>query len=115
MDGETLALLCASAASDRKAEDISILDLRGISSFADFFVICSGTSDPQVKAIASAVRDVARTKAGRNPRREDGMPVSQWVAVDFDDVIVHVFHTDRRDFYDLESLWQDARRVPFGA
>jgi ribosome-associated protein len=102
------ALACASAAEDKKAEDVLVLDLRGISSFADFFVICSGTSEPQLKAIADSVRDCAREKFHRKPLNQDGFPASQWVVVDFGDVIVHTFHHESRAFYDLENLWKDA-------
>lgn len=102
------ALGCASAAEDKKAEDVIVLDLRGISSFADFFVICSGTSEPQLKAIAESVKDFSREQHQRKPLNQDGYPASQWVAVDFGDVIVHVFHYESRAFYDLENLWKDA-------
>ncbi|MCX7712495.1 MAG: ribosome silencing factor [Chthoniobacterales bacterium] len=109
-DSQTFAILAARAVDRKKAEDILVLDLRGISSFTDFFVICSGSSDPQLKAIVEALRELA----DENCRRilgEDGFPASQWVVVDFGDVIVHVFHQLRRGFYDLESLWRDAPRV----
>lgn len=111
LDGREFAIRCAHAVADKKAGDIVILDLRGISTFTDYFVICSGTSEPQIKALGSTVRELGREAGGRKPLNEDGFPASQWVAVDFGDVIVHVFHTDRRDFYDLESLWKDAAIV----
>lgn len=112
IDPALFAEACARAADDRKAEDIVLLDLRGISSFTDFFVICTATSEPQMKAVVSSVREAAREQFGRRPLNEDGFPASQWVAVDYGDVIVHVFNGERRAFYDLESLWKDAPRVP---
>ncbi len=110
-DGETLARACASAAADKKAEDTVILDMQGVSSFTDYFVICSGTSDPQLKAIATAIREQVRDQFDRRPLSEDGFPASQWVILDYGDVIIHVFHTEKRPVYDLENLWSDARRV----
>lgn len=108
LPAKDFAILCARAVADKKAEDIVVLDLTGISTFTDFFVICSAASEPQIKAVGSAVRSIARDEGGRRPLNEDGFPASQWIAVDFGDVIVHVFHSSRRDFYDLESLWKDA-------
>jgi ribosome-associated protein len=110
-DGEQLARACAAAADDKKAEDIVILDLRGISSFTDFFVICSGTSEPQLKAIASGIREMARETRNKRPLSEDGFPASQWVVLDYGDVIIHLFHAARRAHYSLEDLWGDAPRL----
>lgn len=111
-DGETLARACAAAAADKKAEDPVVLDLRGISTFTDFFVVCSASSEPQLKAISSEVREQVREKLGRTPTAEDGHPASQWIILDYGDVIVHLFHTDKREFYGLENLWSDAKRLP---
>jgi ribosome-associated protein len=108
---ESLARLCADGALDKKGENIVILDMRGISSFTDFFVIVSGTSDPQLKAIASSIRGRVRDVTGQRPIAEDGFPGSQWVIIDYGSVIVHVFHSEKRDVYALESLWSDARRI----
>ena len=111
IDSETLARACAAAAADKKAENPVMLDMQGISNFTDFFVICSGSSEPQLKAIASAIREQVREKYDRRPRSEDGFPASQWVILDYGDVIVHLFHTEKRELYGLENLWSDARRV----
>lgn len=108
---ESLARLCAEAALDKKAENVVILDMRGISSFTDFFVIASGTSEPQLKAIAGSIREKVREATGLRPTAEDGFPVSQWVIIDYGSVIVHVFHAEKRGVYALESLWNDARRI----
>jgi ribosome-associated protein len=108
---ETLARLCAEAALDKKAEDVVILDMRGISSFTDFFVIVSGTSEPQLKAIAGSIRERVREATGQRPTAEDGFPVSQWVIVDYGSVIVHIFHAEKRHVYGLEDLWNDARKI----
>ncbi|MEI6035912.1 MAG: ribosome silencing factor [Verrucomicrobiae bacterium] len=111
-DSETIARACAAAAADKKAEAIVLLDLKGVSGFTDFFLICSGTSEPQLKAISSAMREKVREDCGTRPLAEDGYPASQWVVLDFGGVICHIFHEDKRKFYDLESLWSDARRLP---
>lgn len=110
-ESEALARACAAAAADKKAEDIQVLDLRGISTFTDFFVVCSGTSDPQIKAISSGIRTGVREKFGKGPFAEDGQPSSRWVVLDYAQVIIHIFHTESRDFYSLEDLWGDAPRL----
>lgn len=114
-ESERLARVCAEAAADKKGEDIQVIDLRGISDFTDFFVVCSGTSDPQLKAIAGGIRTRVREEFGRGAFSEDGAPTSRWVVIDFAQVIVHVFHHEARSFYMLEDLWGDAPRVPFDA
>jgi ribosome-associated protein len=114
-EAERLARACAEAAADKTAEDIQIIDLRGISDFTDFFVVCSGASDPQLKAIASAIREKAREEFGLGALGEAGAPASRWVVIDFAQVIVHVFHHEARSFYMLEDLWGDAPRVRFDA
>jgi ribosome-associated protein len=115
IDGETLSRACAVAAVDKKAGNIVVLDLRGISTFTDYFVICSATSEPQLKAISSSIREQVREQFGRKPISEDGYPASQWVILDYGDVIVHLFQGDKREFYSLESLWSDAKRVTLEA
>ena len=88
-----------------------MLDLRNISTFTDFFVICSATSEPQLKAIAGEIE--ARLKEEHRIRAVavDGFPASQWIVLDYLQVIVHVFRQEKREFYSLEDLWSDAQRV----
>jgi ribosome-associated protein len=88
-----------------------VLDLQGISSFTDFFVICSGTSEPQLKAIAGEIEDRLKKEHGVKPVSVDGFPASQWIVLDYLQVIVHVFRQEKREFYSLEDLWSDAPRV----
>ena len=90
-----------------------MLDLRGISSFTDFFVICSGTSEPHLKAIAGEIEQRLKEDHGIRPVAVDGFPASQWMVLDYLQVIVHVFHGDKRAFYSLEDLWGDAPRLEF--
>jgi len=91
-----------------------VLDLRGISSFTDFFVICSGTSEPQLKAIANEIETRLREAYLLRPVAVDGFPASQWMVLDYLQVVVHIFHRDKRAFYSLERLWGDAPVLPVG-
>jgi ribosome-associated protein len=111
IQSEPLARLCAHFAAEKKAEDIIAIDLRGISSFTDFFVICSGTSEPHLKAIAGELHDRLKKDHGVQPMAVDGFPASQWIVADYSDVVVHIFHQDKRAFYALEDLWSDAPRL----
>ena len=88
-----------------------MLDLRHISTFTDFFVICSGTSEPQLKAIANEIETRLREDQSLRPVAIDGFPASQWIVLDYLQVIVHVFHHAKRAFYSLEDLWSDAPRM----
>jgi ribosome-associated protein len=112
---EALVRLCADAALDKKALDPVILDMRGISSFTDFFLIVSGSSEPQLKAIAASIRERVRESLGIRPIAEDGFPVSKWVIIDYGSVIIHVFHSEMRTLYGLEHLWGDAPRIDIPA
>jgi len=82
--------------------------LRAISTFTDFFVICSATSEPQLKAVANEIETRLREGHSIRPVAIDGFPASQWIVLDYLQVVVHVFHRDKRAFYSLEDLWGDA-------
>ena len=88
-----------------------MLDLRGISTFTDYFVICSGTSEPHLKAIASEIQEKLKERFEVRPSAMDGYPVSQWVIMDYMSVLVHIFHTEKRQYYALEDLWGDTPRL----
>lgn len=105
-----LAKLCREIALDKKAEEPIILDVRGISSVADFLFLCSGNSEPHLKAIADEILRRLRDE-GIRPHGRDGFPPSRWIVMDFSDVLVHVFHPELRQRYALELLWGDAKRV----
>ena len=107
---EELLNLAVAAAEDKKAMDIVVLDLRGISLIADYFVICHGNSDTQVQAIATEIRKQAHD-AGVALRGLEGMDAARWVLMDLGDVIVHIFHRDEREYYNIERLWSDAKVV----
>jgi ribosome-associated protein len=105
-----LAEACAEAALEKKATDVLLLDVRVLTSLADWFVIASGRSDTQVRAIAEAVETAGRTR-GRRPLWVEGLSHGQWVLLDYGDIVVHVFFGPVREFYDLERLWSKAPRV----
>lgn len=88
-----------------------MLDLRDISTFTDFFVICSAGSEPQIKAIAGEIEGRLKQEHKVRPVAVDGFPASQWIVLDYMQVIVHIFHAEKRDFYSLEDLWSDAPRL----
>nr|WP_095532659.1 ribosome silencing factor [Domibacillus epiphyticus] len=98
------------AADDKRAENITALDMNGISPVADFFVICHGNSDKQVQAIAREVKEKAE-ELGADIKRMEGFDEARWVLIDIGDVVVHVFHRDERVYYNLERLWGDAPHV----
>ncbi|OGW51487.1 MAG: ribosome silencing factor [Nitrospirae bacterium RBG_19FT_COMBO_42_15] len=110
MDSKKKAMLCAKAASDKKAEDIIILDVRKISSIADYFIICTAASTRQIKAVYENI-DKAVSAAGESPYHIEGTDSSQWVLVDCFDVVIHIFNEESRNYYSLERLWGDAPRV----
>ncbi len=111
MDSKKLALLCRELAENKKAEDVTILDLRKLSSVTDYFVIASGTSEPHLRAIVYEISDRLREDHGVDAKAVDGTLKAAWVVLDYFDVIVHVMRGDLRERYDLEALWGDAPRV----
>jgi ribosome-associated protein len=98
------------ALDERKAERLSIIDLRGRIPFADWFVVCHGTSERQVRALAEAVESHVRDVCGRKPSKE-GENGAEWILLDYGDVLVHVFTEEARDFYRLDRLWGDAEHL----
>ncbi|MEM9016774.1 MAG: ribosome silencing factor [Verrucomicrobiota bacterium] len=113
-DSLTIATTCAKQAHEIQAEDILVLDLRGLSSLADYFVICTATSLPHLKAVGRDVRMKTEEKIGEAPRSSEGDASSLWLVIDYVDVVVHIFHEEKRDIYRLEELWSDAPRVELG-
>ena len=100
-----LALLAAEACDDRKAVDICLIRVDEVSSLADWFVICSGLTDVQVRAIARSVEDRLETEMGRLPLRREGQTEGRWVLLDYGEVIVHALTPSERSYYDLEAFW----------
>jgi ribosome-associated protein len=106
-----LALQCVWAAQEKKALDPIILDLRKVSSITDYLVICSAQSEPQIKAIANGVEQALKESLERQPLAVDGFPTSQWIVIDYGEVMFHIFHEQKRTVYALEDLWSDAPQV----
>jgi ribosome-associated protein len=102
--------LCVKAALKKKAFDLIILDINEISSFGDYFIMCSGNSNRQVKAIASSIEHDLKKK-GIYPLGIEGFNEGNWILLDYDDIIIHIFYHQIREFYELERLWADAPRV----
>ncbi len=113
MTTRTLAKRIAKIASDKKAIDILVLDLRKLTSFTEFFVICSGNSDRQVSAIAHAIHEGLKKDHGVMPLGNEGLDSGHWALLDYGDVVTHIFYEEDRQYYQLEKLWFDAPRVAF--
>lgn len=105
-----LARRCRELALDKKAEDVILLDLRGISDVCDFFLVCTGSAEPHLKAIAGSI-EMGLKDLGVRPRGRDGVTASHWMVLDYSDVLIHIFRRDTRSRYALEQLWGDAKRV----
>jgi ribosome-associated protein len=113
LECEALARLAAEACDDRKAVDIRLIRVEEVSSLADWFVICSGLSDVQVRAIARSVEESLESLAGRLPLRREGQAEGRWVLLDYGDLIVHVLTPQERSFYDLESFWGHGEQIRY--
>ena len=105
-----IAHMTVDAASDKKAQDILLLDVSEVAGFTDYFVICSGTSERQIRAVADGI-DEALAERGVEPYKREGTPADGWVLLDYFDFIVHVFARETRLFYGLERLWGSAERI----
>jgi ribosome-associated protein len=110
---EAMARLAAEACDDRKAVDIRLIRVDEVSSLADWFVICSGLSDVQVRAIARSVEDTLELELGRLPLRREGQTEGRWLLLDYGEVIVHVLTPTEREYYDLESFWGHGEQVRY--
>ncbi len=108
LSAEHLAERIAEIASDRKAGDVRVVDLRGIVSYTDFFVICSGNTERQTKAIQDAIHLELKNEAGLLPRRAEGEREARWILLDYLDCVVHIFTPDARRYYRLDQLWGEA-------
>jgi ribosome-associated protein len=102
------------AAQDKQAVDITVLKLSGASTFAEYFLLCSGSSQPQIRAIAEAIEERLE-RHGRRLSHREGKPGAEWVLLDYGDIVVHIFSERARQYYDLERLWRTAERIDFPA
>ena len=105
-----MARIAYDALSDKKGEDIKIIDITGVSVLADYFIIANGNSDSQVNALVDNVEEELH-KAGYHLKQREGRANSSWILLDFGDIIVHVFDKDNRLFYDLERIWKDGKDI----
>jgi len=109
--GLELAQICAQAALDTKAEELVILDVRGLTSFTEYFLIMNGKSTRHVQALAESIEAKLRSKRAKASSGAEGLREGMWVLLDFDDVVVHIFYHEQRKFYDLEGLWSEGKRI----
>lgn len=107
-------LAAARAADSKQAREIQILDLREITAFADYFLLCSGSNARQIQAISDEIA-LKLKRLGEQPISVEGYKNAEWVLMDYGDFLVHVFSEKARAYYDLERLWRDAKRVPWEA
>ncbi|MDK2799410.1 MAG: ribosome-associated protein [Clostridiales bacterium] len=114
LNSEKLALKIVQILDDKKAKDIEVLDISNVSLLADYFVICSGNSTTQIKALADEVEEKL-AELGYIPIHKEGYSSSSWILLDYGEIVVHIFHYESRSFYNLEHLWSDARSVDIQA
>jgi ribosome-associated protein len=103
-----LARRLVDAIEEKKGEDILLMDIHAHSAFADYFVLCSGTSERQIKSIVDAILEAASKQFSLSPSHVEGKPETGWVLMDMGDLIIHIFSPSQRRFYDLESLWKES-------
>jgi len=113
-ESREIAVTAARAAAAKQAVDVTILDVHGLIVITDYFVICSGQTDRQIKTLVEEVERAVRD-IGEKPIRREGDADSRWVLLDYIDVVVHVFAQEEREYYDLERLWRDAPRLDWNA
>ncbi len=109
-ESKKMTELVIEALEDKKAEDIRVLDISGVSVLADYFVIANGMNRNQVQAMADSVED-ALGRAGYEPKHIEGYQSANWILMDYKDVIIHVFSKEDRGFYDLERIWRDGKEI----
>ncbi len=112
---QAIATAAAEAARDKQAADVVVLDVAALLTITDYFVICSVSSAPQLKAVIEGVEERIRTELDRRPVRREGDADGGWLLLDYIDVVVHVFGEEAREYYDLERLWSDAPRPAWAA
>jgi ribosome-associated protein len=114
-EAKQLAYAIAAAAEERKAADITILEVSDVSYLADYFVLATGFSSVQVRAITRSIQDALETDHNREPIRVEGQTEGNWILLDYGEVIVHVFMPEAREYYNLEAFWGHAKRLPYGS
>jgi ribosome-associated protein len=105
-------LIAVRAAESKKATDIKVLDLTGVTSFADYFVICTGANTRQIQAISDEIGIQIKQQARELPKSVEGYNQAEWILADYGDLLIHIFSPKAREYYDLERLWRNAKTVP---
>lgn len=106
-----LAKIACDALEDKKANDIKVIDISGVSVLADYFIIASGSNRNQVQAMVDSVQEDLLKKAGAEAKQVEGYQTANWILLDYGDIIVHVFDEENRLFYDLERIWRDGKDI----
>ena len=109
-DNQTILEIAVKAADTKQALDIEVINLIGLSSIADYFLVVSGSNDRQVGAITMEIEDKL-TEIGVEPKHKEGIRGARWIALDYGDIIVHVFHQEEREFYGLDKIWAEGERL----
>ena len=110
-----LALLAAQTADAKKATDVVVLEVGEVLAMAGYFVVCSASNPRLVRTVADEIEGAAKRDLGRSPVRHEGRDQQQWILIDYGDVIVHVFHEEQREFYEIERLYLDVPKIEWGA
>jgi ribosome-associated protein len=108
-DSQELIDTIAQAMLDKKAEDVTVLDVRGLTTLTDYFVVCHANADVQIKAIANSVMEKVKEELGEDEWRKEGLDTRRWVILDYVNVVVHIFNKQQREYYGLERMWNDAK------
>ena len=111
MEAKEMAILAAKALDSKKGGEIKVMEVTDLTSLADYFVICTGSSNTQINALCDAVEEKLATEAGEKPLHREGHRGGVWVLLDYGCLVVHVFDTEAREFYGLERLWNDGKPV----
>jgi ribosome-associated protein len=111
LETRKLADVIADGLLDKKGKDVVILDVRGLTTLTDYFVVCHGTSETQIKALADSVEDKTLEKLGEKPWKREGFDARRWIILDYVTVVVHIFSAEKREFYGIERMWNDAKRI----
>ncbi|CAN5408542.1 ribosome silencing factor [soil metagenome] len=107
-DSSELIDTITEALLDKKARDIVLLDVRELTTLTDFFIVCHGTSDTQIKALADSVTEKAKKEIGESVWKQEGMDTRRWIILDYVNIVVHIFSEEKREFYGIERMWSDA-------
>ena len=110
-DLDPVVQLAVRSASEKKASDLLVMDLRQIASFAEFFIIATGANQRQVQAVSDEIEEQLKKQLSTRPIRIEGYSSAEWILMDYGDFIVHIFNKEAREFYDLERLWRDGGKV----